>query len=107
MGAGTTSLAAPVIAKVADNSGSLKPVVDTVSGLAIGYATGGTTGAFTGANADWNNRQLHPDERRWIKQNAEKFAEQQGISTEEATERLAQQAARQTDALWFLALSAR
>ena len=105
VGAGVTSLSAPIIAQVADNSGSLKPVVDTVSGLAIGYTTGGTAGAFTGANADWNNRQLHPDERRWIKQNAEKFAEQQGISTEEATERLAQQAARQTDALWFLALS--
>ena len=66
VGAGTTSLAAPVIAKVADNSGSLKPVVDTVGGLAIGYTTGGTAGAFTGANADWNNRQLHPDETRLL-----------------------------------------
>ena len=110
-GAGVTSLSAPIIAQVADNSGSLKPVVDTLGGLAIGYATGGTAGAFTGANADWNNRQLHYSERQWIKQNAEEFAKKYNIVDEngepdipKATERLAQQAARQTDFLWALAL---
>ena len=96
-GAGVTSLSAPIISQVADNSGSLKPVVDTVGGLAIGYATGGTAGAFTGANADWNNRQLHNREIKKIKDIAKKYAKEQGISVEQAENDLMVQAMRDID----------
>ncbi|OFR10865.1 hypothetical protein HMPREF2907_01235 [Neisseria sp. HMSC055H02] len=52
--------------------------MDTVGSLAIGYATGGNAGAFTGANADWNNRQLHPKETQILnKLSKGKSAEEQ------------------------------
>ncbi len=67
--------------------------------------TGGSMGAaVAGANADWFNRQLHPDERNWIRNHTAEFAELLGITPEEAEKRLAQQAARQTDLLWMLTL---
>lgn len=40
-------------------------------------------------------RQLHPDETKWIKDNAKRFAQQQGITEQEADKRLGQQAFRQ------------
>ena len=96
-GAGITSLSAPIIAQVTDNSGSLKPVVDTVSGLAIGYLSGGTTGAFTGANADWNNRQLHPSEYKKAEEYAEIVAKKLGISKDEALGRIVRHMLRTVD----------
>ncbi|WP_240637634.1 hypothetical protein, partial [Neisseria meningitidis] len=65
--------------------GSLKPVVDTVGSLAIGYATGGNAGAFTGANADWNNRQLHSSEYKLAEQYADIVASRLNISKETCT----------------------
>ena len=56
--------------------------------------------------ADTYNRQLHPDEVQWIKENAEAFAQQlsetegRTVTVEEATKRLAQQAAKDVDLLW-------
>ena len=44
---------------------------------------------------DTNNRQLHPNEVKWIKDHAKRFAQQQGISEAEAEKRLAQQAFRE------------
>lgn len=38
-------------------------------------AVGGGSEAATAANADRFNRQLHPDERKWAKNNAKQFAE--------------------------------
>jgi filamentous hemagglutinin len=68
---------------------------------AIGGVAGGGAAAAAGLNADANNRQLHIDETRWIKKNAAKFAASQGgISIEEATKRLAQQASRDVDLVW-------
>ncbi|WP_287497976.1 hypothetical protein, partial [Pandoraea sp. CB10b_02] len=43
-------------------------------GTVIGAAAGGSSGAFTGFNVDRFNRQLHPDERKWAKDNAKDFA---------------------------------
>ncbi|MFT7880131.1 MAG: HNH/endonuclease VII fold putative polymorphic toxin [Sulfurimonas sp.] len=51
-----------------------------------------------------DNRQLHQAEITWINDNAKKFADQEGISLEEAKDRLAQQALRDVDAIWNIAL---
>jgi hypothetical protein len=42
----------------------------------VGNAIGGIGGAATAANADFNNRQLHPTEIKWIADNRRQFAEQ-------------------------------
>ena len=106
VGAGTSSLAAPYLNQVGDKFGGAgKLLTDTLGGAAIGVLTGGSTGAaVAGANADWFNRQLHPDERNWIRSHAAEFAGLLGITPEEAEKRLSQQAARQTDLLWMLTL---
>ncbi len=75
-----------------------KGVAGNVSGLAaagIAGAVGGAIGAGVALSVDANNRQLHPDETKWIKDHAKRFAQQQGISEQEAKRRLAQQAFRQ------------
>lgn len=108
-GAGTAGLAAPKLNEMQSNledalikagmSASVaKGVAANVSGMtaaSIGGAVGGTTGAGAGLSVDANNRQLHPTEVQWIRQNARRFAQQQRISEEEAEKRLAQQAFRQ------------
>ena len=68
VGAGTSSLAAPYLNQVGDKFGGAgQLLVDTLGGAAIGALTGGSTGAaVAGANADWFNRQLHPDEVKWL-----------------------------------------
>ena len=65
---GGTSLAAPYLDKAAENLGPAgKAAVNALGGAAIGYAAGGNVGtAAVGANVDWNNRQLHPDEVKWL-----------------------------------------
>lgn len=45
------------------------------------------------------NRQLHRDERKWIKDNAKRFPQQQGTSEQDAEQRLAQQGFRQVTAI--------
>lgn len=71
----------------------------------IGGSVSGNRGAAAGMNADANNRQLHPDETTWIKENAARFAAEKGISVDEATKRLAQQASREIDLVWRGVLS--
>ncbi|XSB70370.1 DNA/RNA non-specific endonuclease [Xanthomonas translucens pv. undulosa] len=66
---------------------------------AIGGLLGGQAGATTALSGDQFNRQLHPDEVTWIRQNAPSFALQEGISEEEATRRLTVEAAAQVDAI--------
>jgi filamentous hemagglutinin len=76
-----------------------------VGGMAGGAAAGngGGTGALAsgvqGGNAGYSvdvfNRQVHPTEAQWIKDNSKRFAQQQGISEKEAEKRLGQQAYRQ------------
>lgn len=93
VGAGMSSLAADKLASlgksVADgvDSGS-KNLDEAIGNLAanlvaggIGAAVGGGSGAATGANADRFNRQLHPDERKWAKDNAKEFADYYEKST--------------------------
>ena len=53
-------------------------VAGQVTGLAaagLGAAAGGPTGAGTALAVDANNRQLHPSERDWAKQNAQRFVQ--------------------------------
>ena len=99
--------------KAAGNLGPAgKAAVNALGGAAIGYAAGGNVGtAAAGANVDWNNRQLHPDERAWIKQNAKAFAKQENGGKEptaqqvaDAQKRLVHQAVKETDLFWMLTL---
>lgn len=73
--AGTTSLSAPLIEKLGEKAEEKfgkagKMAVNATAGLAIGAAVGnGNVGAISAAaNTDWNNRQLHPDEMKRIKE---------------------------------------
>ncbi|WP_372498088.1 hemagglutinin repeat-containing protein [Xanthomonas vesicatoria] len=66
---------------------------------ALGGIAGGQVGATTALAGDQFNRQLHPDEVTWIRQNAEAFALQEGISVSEAKQRLTLEAAAQVDAV--------
>ncbi|TCV85781.1 hypothetical protein [Testudinibacter aquarius] len=78
-----------------------KAVLDIGAGMAIGAATGGGTAAVSaGGNTDWYNRQLHPSELDWIRNNAEAFAKEQGISVAEAEQRLIERAAQRVDYAW-------
>ncbi|MBO9828352.1 hemagglutinin repeat-containing protein [Xanthomonas sp. A2111] len=65
---------------------------------AIGGVLGGQDGANTALSGDRFNRQLHPEEVTWIRQNAAAFAFQEGISEEEAKRRLTVEAAARVDA---------
>jgi DNA-binding transcriptional LysR family regulator len=69
-----------------------------VTGGAVGAAVGGggaaQAGAAAGLDGERYNRQLHQDETKWIKANAKRFAQQQGITEQEAESRLAQQTFR-------------
>jgi filamentous hemagglutinin len=73
----------------------------TVGGVVGGAVVGGGTavagaqGGGVAAAVDVFNRQLHPDETKWITSNAKRFAQQQGISEQEAEKRLGQQAQKQ------------
>lgn len=106
--AGTTASAAPLLDKLQANveetlvkqgmnSGAAKMIAQggEVTSASMGAVVGGIQGAGTGLAVDTNNRQLHPKEVDWIKQNAKRFAQQQGISEQEAERRLAQQAFRE------------
>ncbi|WP_279572140.1 hypothetical protein [Volucribacter amazonae] len=101
---GATSLSAPLIEQLSDkaqaqfgNAG--KAVVDMTAGLAVGAAVGkGNMGAISaGINTDWYNRQLHPSEMKWIKENAKQFAVQQGLTEQEAERILTSVALSQVD----------
>ena len=113
LASGSTALAAPYLNEISGKlDGGGKVLFDTLSGAAIGLATGGNTGALAaGANTDWNNRQLHPDERKWIVNHAKDFARRLNGGREptqaeiaQAERRLAQQAAKDTDLLWMITL---
>ncbi len=71
-------------------------VVANVAALVLGGVAGGgsAAGAALAVNVDANNRQLHPTEIRWIKDNARRFAKQMGITEGEAERRLGMQAFR-------------
>ncbi|MCT7310758.1 hemagglutinin repeat-containing protein [Ralstonia sp. CHL-2022] len=106
-GAGLSSLAAGKLNELSSAIAGSSPtgnknvdealgnIVSNALATTLGGAVGGNAGAFSGYNVDRFNRQLHPDEQKWIKDNAKRFAQQQGISEQDAEQRLAQQGFRQ------------
>ena len=74
--------------------------IATLTAAGMGAAVGGVQGAASAATVDANNRQLHPSEEKWLKEKAKDFAKKEGISEQEATARLTQQALRDVDYLW-------
>ena len=111
VGAGTSSLAAPYLNQVGDKFGGAgKLLTDTLGGAAIGALTGGSTGAaVAGANADWFNRQLHPDEVKWLHsedtlQKYIKYLKNKGLNltSREAQIQLDRAAAAMVDGEWAI-----
>ncbi|RUS67271.1 tRNA nuclease CdiA [Saezia sanguinis] len=101
-GAGSSALIAGQLDDLtADLPPGVKEAVGAGVSAGLGYLTGGEQGATTAFNTDANNRQLHVDEIAWIKRHAQEFANQQGISEEEATSILARQALMQIDWVWY------
>ncbi|MDO9436644.1 hemagglutinin repeat-containing protein [Hydrogenophaga sp.] len=96
LGAGAAALSADALNKLTEDMPiGVRNAVGAAVAAGIGAVTGGTAGAVTAFNADMNNRQLHPTEAQWIKDNAKRYAQQRGISEEEAQRQLARQAYRQ------------
>ncbi|MGL4283696.1 MAG: hemagglutinin repeat-containing protein, partial [Eubacterium aggregans] len=114
LGAGATAQAASILGQLQDSlatslknagmEGSLADaagsLIAKVAAAGLGSAVGGMPGAGMGLNVEANNRQLHDNEIAWLEKNAKKFAEEQGISEQEAMVRLAQQAMKDVDFMW-------
>ncbi|WP_232463093.1 hemagglutinin repeat-containing protein [Stenotrophomonas sp. WZN-1] len=69
-----------------------------LASAALGGVIGGSDGAAVALLGDRFNRQLHPDEVVWINTHAAIFAEQEGISEDEARRRLIVEGASRVDA---------
>ena len=98
--AGLQNQLAGVLQKVGvdkELSKSLAGLASATGVAAVGDAVGGSNAAVTAFNTDANNRQLHTTERQWIQDNAADYAEEQGISEEDALTQLTRQAERQVD----------
>ena len=96
-------------ALTADQRNAIQQASAAGLGTLIGVSLGGDSNTVNqSAQMAWRtekfNRQLHPDEIKWIKAHAKEFAEQEGLTVEEAEKRLSQQAAKELDILWFLKL---
>ncbi len=78
----------------ADINQALGNIVANVIATGAGAVAGGA-GAFSSSDVDRYNRQLHPEENKWIKDNAARYAAQQGISVDQAVSDLTAQANRE------------
>ena len=88
-----TNSSDPIIKQQAQQFGKLTASLAVM--LVGGDAKLMTIAGTTAVNAVANNRQLHPNEINWIKENAASYAKQQGISVADAEKVLAEQAFRQ------------
>lgn len=88
--------------------GTIQSTVSSlIGGITAGVVGGDASvnvGSYIGQTSDQFNRQLHEKEVNFIEDNAQSFADAQGISLEDAKARLAQQGLRQTDKAWSYAL---
>jgi len=88
--AAVREIVSPLTAKTdkEDKKEDLQLFVSQLAGITTGKITGGDEGAVTGnaiaSSAEINNRQLHEDEILWLEENAQKFADENGISIEKA-----------------------
>ncbi|MBP0597387.1 hemagglutinin repeat-containing protein [Herbaspirillum sp. LeCh32-8] len=97
-GATASAVAMPAIAAQIDKldvPNAIKQALAQVAAAALGVAVGGTAGVSSAVSVEANNRQLHPKEIQWIKDNAAHYAQQRGITPAEAEKELAEQAYRQ------------
>lgn len=78
-----------------DDKASLQKGIAKVFATVLGVTFGNGAGAVSALNVEANNRQLHPNEIKWIKENKKDFASLMHISEDEAEKRLAAQAYRQ------------
>jgi filamentous hemagglutinin len=76
-------------------AGAISTLAINATGAALTIGSGSNAAAMA-LNIDANNRQLHPTEIRWIRDNAQRYAQMLGISEAEAEKRLAEQAFRQS-----------
>ena len=100
LGAGVSASLMPRVGEAIADMELAAPVAQglgAATAAAIGAMAGGGAGAASAYNVDINNRQLHPTEIQWIKENAKRYAAQQGISEVEAEQTLAAQAYRQVE----------
>ncbi|WP_052493778.1 MULTISPECIES: DUF637 domain-containing protein [Pseudomonas] len=81
---------------------NLELAISQLIGVAAATATDGdiNKAAELAKNATAYNRQLHWVEEKWLRENAKRFADQEGISEQAALERLSQQALKDVDYLW-------
>lgn len=92
LGAGVAELGRPL---TASESQWVRELVSAAMGAAAGK-----TGAATALAGEQFNRQLHPNEVQWIKDNAAAYAEICGCSVQEAEQALFAEAARTVDKEW-------
>ncbi|WP_207816233.1 DUF637 domain-containing protein [Pseudomonas sp. 50_B] len=92
---------------VIGNDKNLELMVSQLIGISAAAAVNGDVakGAEIAKNATAYNRQLHPEERKRIQQQAKVLADEQKISVAEAERRLAEAFAFYTDKAWQTKLS--
>jgi filamentous hemagglutinin len=88
------------IAELGITDPTLINLLRTAATTMAGAAAGGVPGAVTAFNADTNNRQLHPDEVRYIRGKVAAWAARRGISLEQAEVELARGALYAVDLKW-------
>ncbi len=79
LGAGASAALMPHLGQAIEELGLPAPVAQAlgaVTAAAIGNIAGGTAGAASGYSVDINNRQLHPDERAWLRENRARIAQE-------------------------------
>jgi filamentous hemagglutinin len=79
----------------ADLDKTLGNIVANAMSTVAGGVVGGAQGAQAAYNVDRFNRQLHPEERKWISQREAAYAKRYGLTEEQAREELTTQAKRQ------------
>ncbi|WP_425518848.1 RNase A-like domain-containing protein, partial [Pseudomonas lijiangensis] len=100
--AGASQAMAGVLKDVLINHPEFREAASKLVGLTAAGVAGGDVdkAVWVAGMADQYNRQLHPLEEKWLKENAKEFADKLNITEQEAMERLSQQALKDVDYLW-------
>ncbi|MBX8512777.1 DUF637 domain-containing protein, partial [Pseudomonas cichorii] len=100
--AGASQAMAGVLNDVLSQHPEFREAASKLVGLTAAGVAGGDVdkAVWVAGMADQYNRQLHPLEEKWLKENAKEFADKVGITEQEAMERLSQQALKDVDYLW-------